>query len=58
MTEVVSNATEAETGGLYNNEKEARPIRTALTQLGFPQGRTPTANDIVKLRRSETMDMR
>ena len=66
--EVVSSAAEAETGGLFYNGKEACPIRTTLSELGFPQGPTPIqtdnstacgiANDTVKQRRSKAMDMR
>jgi hypothetical protein len=68
MKEVVSSAAEAETGGLFYNGKEACPIRTTLSELGFPQGPTPIqtdnstacgiANDTVKQRRSKAMDMR
>ena len=37
MKEVVSSAPEAETGGLFYNGKDTCPIRTTLSELGFPQ---------------------
>ena len=68
MKEVVSSAAEAETGGLFYNGKEACPIHTTLSELGFLQGPTPIqtdnstacniANETVKQRQSKAMDMR
>jgi hypothetical protein len=66
--QIVSSASEAESGGVFYNGKEACPIRTTLNELGFEQGPTPIktdnsvaegiANDTVKQRRSKAMDMR
>ena len=65
---VVSSATEAETGGLFHNAKQATYIRTILIELGWPQGPTPIQtdnkcaegiiNETVKQKRSKAMDMR
>jgi hypothetical protein len=68
MREVLSSAAETELGSLYNNAKEACPIRIALEELGHPQPPTilvtdnstaaGIANDSVKQKRSKAMDMR
>ena len=65
---VVSSATEAETGGVFHNAKQATYIRTILIELGWPQGPTPIQtdnkcaegiiNETVKQKRSKAMDMR
>jgi hypothetical protein len=68
MRSVLSSATEAETGALFHNAKDAAPFRITLLKLGHPQGPTPIQtdnacalgiiNDTVKQRRSKAMDMR
>ncbi len=68
MDTVLSSATEAETGALFYNAKDASPFRTALDEMGHPQTATPIqsdnkcavgiVNDTVKQRRSKAMDMR
>jgi len=68
MRSVLSSATEAETGALFHNAKDAAPFRITLLELGHPQGPTliqtddacalGIINDTVKQRRSKTMDMR
>jgi hypothetical protein len=68
MRSVLSSATEAETGVLFHNAKDAAPFRITLLELGHPQGPTPIQtdnacasgiiNDTVKQRRSKAMDMR
>ena len=69
MNNVMSSASEAETGGLFVNGKEGAYICTVLEEMGWPQpGPTPIqtdnsvaegiANDTVKQRRSKAMDMR
>jgi hypothetical protein len=70
MPMIVSSAAEAETGGAYYkaNGKDAVPLRTALEEMGHPQGATPmecdntTAvgiiNDTIRQRRSKAMEMR
>ena len=65
---VMSSAQEAETGAGFFNAKEIIPLRTALEDLGHPQGPTPLQfdnkvatsilNDEVSQRRSKAMDMR
>ena len=65
---VMSSAQEAETGAGFFNAQLLVPLRTALEELGHPQGPTPiqfdnkvaTAilNDEVSQRRSKAMDMR
>ena len=65
---VMSSAQEAETGAGFFNAKEILPLRTALEELGHPQGPTPLQfdnkvatsilNDEVSQRRSKAMDMR
>jgi hypothetical protein len=64
----MSSATEAETGALFYNAKEACLLRTTLSDLGHPQPATPIqtdnacavgiVNETVKQRRSKAMDMR
>jgi hypothetical protein len=68
MREVVSAASEAESGGLFHNGKDAVVMRTTLEEMGHEQGPTPVqtdnktasdiANDNCKQRRSKAMDMR
>jgi hypothetical protein len=68
MRSVLSSATEAETGALFHNAKDAAPFRITLLKLGHPQGPTPVQtdnacasgiiNDTVKQHRSKAMDMR
>jgi hypothetical protein len=68
MDSVLSSATEAETGALFYNAKDAAPFRIALDEMGHPQTATPIqsdnkcavgiVNDTVKQRRSKAMDMR
>jgi hypothetical protein len=68
MDAVLSSATEAETGALFNTAKDAAPLRVTLTEMGHPQPATPIqtdnacaagiVNDTVKQRRSRAMDMR
>ncbi|KAG7366876.1 hypothetical protein IV203_029546 [Nitzschia inconspicua] len=68
LKEVVSSAAEAELAGTFHNGKEACPIYVCLEELGHPQGPTPIitdnstavgiANDTVKRKRSNAMDMR
>lgn len=65
---VMSSATEAETGALFYNAKEATVLRITLEAMGHPQPPTPIqtdnacaagiVNDTVKQRRSKAMDMR
>ena len=65
---VVSSAAEAEIGAAFLNGKDAVEIRTILTEMGHPQGKTPIqtdnatacgiANDTIKQRRSKAIDMR
>jgi hypothetical protein len=45
MRSVLSLATEAETGALFHNAKDAAPFRIALLELGHPQGPTPIQTD-------------
>jgi hypothetical protein len=68
MPVVLSSATEAETGALFYNTKEAVSLRTTLEEIGHPQPPTPIqcdnacatgiCNDTVKQRRSKAIDMR
>jgi hypothetical protein len=67
MKPVLSSTTEAETGALFYNAKDAAPIRIALAKMGHPQDATPLQtdnactsgiiNNTVKQRRSKAMDM-
>jgi hypothetical protein len=68
MRNVMSSAAEAECGALFNNTKEAVPLRTSLTEMGYPQPPTPVdvdnsttvgfANKNMKQKKSRSMDMR
>ena len=42
---VMSSASEAETGALYNGCKRAIPYRVTLEEIGHPQGPTPATTD-------------
>ena len=65
---VMSSATEAETGALFYNAKEACTLRNTLEDLGYPQPATPIqtdnacavgiVNSSIKQKRSKAMDMR
>lgn len=68
LRNVMSSATEAETGGLFYNGQEALPITRALEELGHKQPPTPIQTDnstaygivtsSIRQRRSKSMDMR
>jgi hypothetical protein len=68
MKNVLSSATEAELGALFDNLKDGTPLRVTLAELGHPQDATRVntdnacasgiANDTVKQRRSKAIDMR
>ena len=68
MCNVMSSAAEAECGALYDNTKEAVPLRNTLTEMGHPQPATPVqvdnstthgfANKQIKQQKSKSMDMR
>jgi hypothetical protein len=68
MRSVLSSTTEAETGALFHNAKDAALFRITLLELGHTQGPTSIQtdnacasginNDTVKQRRSKAMDMR
>jgi hypothetical protein len=45
MKSVLSSATEAETGALFENGKDAPPLRIALQEMGHPQTATPIQTD-------------
>jgi hypothetical protein len=63
---VVASAAEAEYGALFTNAQDAEALRTALSDLGYPQEKTTIicdnscavgiANDTVKERRSKAFD--
>jgi len=65
---VMSSATEAETGALFFNAKEACMLRNTLTDMGHPQPATAIqtdnacavgiVNSTMKQKRSKAMDMR
>ena len=65
---VVSSAFEIEVAAIYNNAKDACPLRQTLIELGHPQPPTPIqtdnatangfANDNIKQRHSRAIDMR
>ena len=67
MPTVLSSATEAKTGALFYNAKEATVLCTTLLELGYPQPPTPIQtdnlctigiiNDMVHQHRSKAMDM-
>ena len=68
MSNVMGSAAEAEIVAAYINGQEAVPIRTLLCKMGHPQPATPIqfdkstvagfANDIIKQKRSKSIDMR
>jgi hypothetical protein len=68
MKAVLSSASEAEIGALFENTKRATILRTTLEEMGFPQPPTPVqtdnstacgiANDNIKQQRSRAIDMR
>jgi predicted transposase YdaD len=70
MKAVLSSASEAEIGALFENTKSATILRTTLEEMGYPQPQPPTpvqtdnstacgiANDNIKQQRSRTIDMR
>jgi hypothetical protein len=68
ISAVLSSATEAKLGALFDNCKDASPFRITLDELGHPQSATRAntdnscaagiANDNVKQRRSKAIDMR
>ena len=45
LRHVVSSAAEAETNGVFQNAKQALPIRNLLEQMGHPQSPTPIYTD-------------
>jgi hypothetical protein len=67
MKAVLSSASEAETGALFDNTKRATILRTTLDEMGHPQPATPVqtdnstacgiANDNIKQQRSRAIDM-
>jgi hypothetical protein len=67
MKAILSSATEAETGALFYNTKDAAPLRIPLPEMGHPQPASPIqtdnacasgiVNNTVKQRRSKAMDM-
>jgi hypothetical protein len=67
MKPVLSSASEAEIGALFDNCKKATILRTMLAEMGWPQPATfiqtdnstacGIANDNIKLQRSRAMDM-
>jgi hypothetical protein len=68
MQSVLSSASEAEIGALYENTKKAAILRVTLEEMGYPQPATPVqtdnstacgiANDNIKQQRSRAIDMR
>jgi hypothetical protein len=68
MKSVLSSASEAEIGALFDNTKRATILRTTLEEMGHPQPATPVqtdnstacgiANDNIKQQRSRAIDMR
>jgi hypothetical protein len=68
MKAVLSSASEAEIGALFDNTKRATILRTTLEEMGHPQPATPfqtdnsttcgIANDNIKQQRSRAIDMR
>ena len=67
MSTILSSATEAETGALFYNAKEATVLLNTLNELGYPQPPTPIqtdnqcasgiANDSIHQCHSKAMDM-
>jgi hypothetical protein len=68
MQAVLSSASEAEIGALYENTKKAAILRVTLEEMGYPQPATSVqtdnstacgiANDNIKQQRSRAIDMR
>ena len=68
LDNVMSSASEAETGAGYYNARQLLPLRQTLIELGHPQSATPLQhdnqsatqilNDTVSQKRSKAMDMR
>jgi hypothetical protein len=68
MKPILSSASEAEIGALFDNCKKAMILWTMLAEKGWPQPATPIqtdnssacriANDTIKLQQSHAMDMR
>jgi hypothetical protein len=68
MQAVLSSASEAEIGALYENTKKAAILCVTLEEMGYPQPATPVktdnstacgiANDNIKQQRSRAIDMR
>jgi hypothetical protein len=68
MKPVLSSASEAEIGALFENCKRGEILRTTLDEMGWPQPATPVqtdnstacgiANDNIKQQRSRSIDMR
>jgi hypothetical protein len=68
MKPVLSSASEAEIGALFENCKRAEILRTTLDEMGWPQPATPVqtdnstacgiANDNIKQQQSRSIDMR
>ena len=68
MRNVMSSAAEAECGSLFNNTKDAVPLRITLHEMGHPQPPTPVqvdnstaagfANKKINQKRTKSMDMR
>jgi hypothetical protein len=68
MKAVLSSASEAEIGAIFENTKRATILRTTLEEMGYPQPPTPVqtdnstacgiANDNIKQQRSRAIDMR
>ena len=68
LRNVMASAAEAELGALFHNGQVAEPIRTCLSEMGFPQPSTPlktdnsTASGIInssiRQKKSKAMDMR
>jgi Reverse transcriptase (RNA-dependent DNA polymerase) len=68
MQAVLSSASEAEIGAIYENTKKAAILRVTLEEMGYPQPATPVqtdnstacgiANENIKQQRSRAIDMR
>jgi hypothetical protein len=68
MKSVLSSASEAKIGALFENTKRATILRITLEEMGYPQPPTPVqtenstacgiANDNIKQQRSRAIDMR
>jgi hypothetical protein len=67
MRNVMTSATEAELGAVFQNARDCIPLRIVLEEMGHPQAATPIqtdnacaagiANETVKQRRSKAIDM-